>query len=368
MTNLSLDNAEEVRDFLFTIIESMPHGILLADSHGTIITVNQQAAQLLNLAGSALQQHCCWDVIRHNLGLTSQEIEHLQKQGSSLVCRTKGSGDGGADHRFISIARNELKSPFLHISGYFLVFEDISFLSLLRTRVDRKMRFDAMQDMAINMSQELKNPLGSLELYASILKRELEGDSANERITAQMLLAIRTMDHLLDNYVTFTCLPEPRFSAVHVDRWMEDICRQLQDLTVDGNIEILQNFRHHVETVPGDRELLRQLCFNIGINALESMKDGGCLRIQTRNLPSSPEHPEYLEVRFIDTGCGIAEERLGKIFDPIYTTKERGSGLGLAIVHYITEIHGGFVNVESRTGKGSTFIVLLPSELPANCQ
>ena len=212
----------------------------------------------------------------------------------------------------------------------------------------------------MNMNQELKNPLGSLELYLSILKRELAYDEEGIRIVQQMEKAIRSMDHLLNNYVTYAEPPASVVGMVAIRPWLLGCVEQLRLLDMGKEISIELAFDHLTEDIPGDAALLDQLVMNIGINAIENMEMNGRLRIETRTVKASADSPALFEVRFVDNGRGIDRENLPKVFDPLFTTKKQVSGLGLAIVHYIVMIHHGLVNLESQKDKGSTITVLLP--------
>jgi signal transduction histidine kinase len=202
--------------------------------------------------------------------------------------------------------------------------------------------------------------LGSLELSASVLKRELEGEPGNERLAAQMLRAVRTMDHLLDNYTTFVNLPAPSFSRIDIRQWLEETTSKLELLVQDEGIAFQRHYRHIDNFMEGDPDLLQQLSLNLGLNGLESMSTGGELRIETGTRALGSGYPDCLEVRFMDQGQGIAAAIQEKIFDPFFTTKDRAGGLGLAIVHHVVEIHGGLIEVSSRPGNGTVFTVLLP--------
>lgn len=362
LTRISFDKADHLREFLFTVIESLPNGILFADRDGHLQAVNQKACSLLGLTGRSFLHRSCWEIMRQNLRISPEELSQLKVPAGQIVCEVTGNGQDEGK-RCISISRNELKSPFLHITGFFLSFDDVTYPAMVATQMDRQKRLAAMQEMAVSMTQELKNPLGSLELYASLLKRELSDDPDNERVAEQMVRAVHSMNHLLDNYATFSSLPGPRLAPVNIRHWLEQACGHLQLLDTDKEMAFTFKYNHAVEEIIGDAELLRQLALNIGLNCIESMENGGELVVKTRVLSSSGVHPGFLEVKFIDQGEGIAEENLKKIFDPFFTTRNRAKGLGLAIVHHIVEAHHGFVKVESRPGQGSTFTVLLPCEV-----
>jgi signal transduction histidine kinase len=355
---VTFETSEQLRDFFFAVIESLPGGILLADPEGNLLAVNRKAAELLGLDGASLQNRTCWSLLARRFGL-DQNHPALRLSGGRLLCEYRPAGPG-TDSLHVLISRNDLNSPFLHVSGFFLSLEDVTFPALLEAHLDRGRRFAAMQEMAEAMSQELKNPLGSLELYASILRRELAGDPDNERITGRMLGAVRTMNLLLDNFVTFSCLPVPEMQAVDLVGVLGKSMRILREIAGEHGIFIESEMGPEPLPVVGDPSLLEQLFLNIGMNAVESMGEGGTFGLTARTVPASREHGLLVEVRARDQGPGIAPENLGKVFDPFFSTKGRNRGLGLAISHYIAEVHGGVIKVENEQGQGATFLVLLP--------
>jgi len=270
-------------------------------------------------------------------------------------------GDG-AEKRCILISRNDLQSPFLHVAGFFLSLEDVTFPAMMEMHLDRSKRFAAMQQMAEAMSQELKNPLGSLELYASILKRELADDPDNERVASRMLGAVRTMHHLLDNFVTFSGFPLPRMQKLDMVAVLKKSMETLREMAEEHGILLESRIEAKQAYLLGDQALLGQLLLNLGLNAMESMPKGGTFSLGLRVLPPDREHGALVEVRVQDRGVGIAPEDLQKIFDPFFSTKGRNRGLGLAISHAIAEAHHGLIEVESEPGQGAAFRVLLPVE------
>lgn len=355
---MTFETSEQLRDFFFAVIESLPGGILLADPAGNLLAVNRRAAELLGLEGGSLQNRTCWSLLARRFGL-DEDVPALRSSGGRLLCEYRPAGPG-TDRRHVLVSRNDLASPFLHVSGFFLSLEDVTFPALMETHLDRGRRFAAMQEMAEAMSQELKNPLGSLELYASLLKRELAGDPDNEGIASRMLGAVRAMSHLLDNFVTFSSLPVPEMQALDLVGVLEKSMRTLREIAGGHGIFIENDAGREPLPVVGDPALLEQLFLNVGMNAVESMGEGGTFSLTTRMVPASREHGPLVEIRARDQGPGIAPEDLGRVFDPFFSTKGRNRGLGLAISHHIAEVHRGLVKVESEPGQGTTIRVLLP--------
>ncbi len=359
MGKFSLDTPDHLREFFFAIIESLPSGILLADRQGNLLAVNQKASRLLGLAGSSIQDKNCWALLRQKF-LLGDEAEALLAPGGRLLCESLPAESGG-EKRHILISRNDLASPFLHVSGFFLSLEDVTFPTLLEGHLLRGRRFAAMREMAEAMSQELKNPLGSLELYASILSRELAEDPDNERIAARMLGAVRTMNHLLNNFVTFSGQPRPELRGIELGALLKKSMQSLREMATEHGIFIESRLGEDPAPVVGDPALLEQLFVNIGLNAVESMVAGGVLAVSLKAVRAGKEHGPLFEVRLRDNGSGIPPEHLEKIFDPFFSTKGGRRGLGLAISHYIAEVHNGLIEVESKPGCGATFRVLLPA-------
>jgi signal transduction histidine kinase len=360
MAQADFDTREHLREFFFAMIESLPGGILLADRQGNLLALNQKASHFLGLVGCSLQNKTCWGLLSQKFNLT-HELAALGLSGGRLLCEMPASAEG-TEKRCILISRNDLQSPFLHVAGFFLSMEDVTFPALMEMHLDRRKRFAAMQEMAEAISQELNNPLGSLELYASILKRELAADPDNQRVAARMLGAVRTMHHLLDNFVTFSRFPLLQLKALDMVAVLEKSMETLREIAgehgifVENRIESDQVFLH------GDQALMAQLLLNLGLNAMESMPTGGTLFLGLKTLPPDREHGALVEIRVQDQGEGIAQEDLEKIFAPFYSTKGGNRGLGLAISHAIVEAHRGLIEVESEPGRGSTFRVLLPAE------
>ncbi|MDO8786200.1 MAG: ATP-binding protein, partial [Syntrophales bacterium] len=123
-------------------------------------------------------------------------------------------------------------------------------------------------------------------------------------------------------------------------------------------IEVVRKLSDQYPPILGNKIQIRQLIWNLVLNAVQSMSDGGVLTVEVgKALLAGREH---LEIRITDSGCGLGEEDREKIFEPFYTTKERGTGLGLAIVNRIIGNYAGKIRIESNPGRGTTFIVCLP--------
>ncbi|MDF1614658.1 two-component system sensor histidine kinase NtrB [Desulfurivibrio dismutans] len=362
MSQLQFDKADQLREFFFAMLESIPGGLLLADRQGRLLAANRQAAVMLGVAGVSIAGRSCWELLGRALALEESALEPLRRAGGRLLAEQEDDR-GSSGPRYLLIARNELQSPFFDVGGFFLSLEDVTYPAMVEDHLHRRKRFAAIKDLAVSLSQELRNPLGGLELYASMLERDLGDDPDYRRITGQMLAAIRTMNHLLDNVLTFAAQPRPEKKIMAVKPWLEKVLAALVPLGETSGVRFTANYGHRREEISGDPAMLEQMMLNLGLNALESMPRGGEVELVTRSLPGSRHSPPLLEIRWIDRGRGIAAEERDKIFDPFFSTKDGGKGLGLAIVHHIVESHEGFIRVDSVPGRGSVFKVFLPENV-----
>jgi signal transduction histidine kinase len=230
-------------------------------------------------------------------------------------------------------------------------------------RSHRKDRLVAMGEMAVKIAHEVRNPLGSIELFATSLQASLEGQPDLQILAERISSGVKSIDAIISNMLQFIRSGEVRqFEPFDIYEVLDDALFFTDHLADTQNgIDIKLTYHHGPLFVKGDIELMKQVCLNIILNAIQSMPDGGELHITTdRIFRSGNIQPAWVEIRMADDGVGISESQISRIFDPFFTTKEKGTGLGLSIVHNIVEMHGGYIDVESRPGDGTVFSIGLP--------
>ncbi len=211
--------------------------------------------------------------------------------------------------------------------------------------------------LAAGVAHELNNPLGGILLYSNLLLESTPGaDPRHEnmaRIAAQATRARDIVRGLLD----FARESPAEVTELDLNQLVRDTLKLLERQT--QAMQVRCELSTAELPVRGDPGRLQQVLVNIVVNALDAMKDGGCLTVRT----GYSEKPGFCRVAISDTGCGIRKDQLPHIFEPFYTTKEvgRGVGLGLAISYGIVRQHGGDIEVQSQTGVGTTFRVMLPA-------
>ncbi len=223
----------------------------------------------------------------------------------------------------------------------------------------RSEKLSAIGQLASGVGHELRNPLGAIKNAIYFIRRKIARTELPtvepkvmefiDIIDGEVDAANKVITDLLD----FSRVVKPAVSPARIDSIIEDA---LSHAPFPENIKLVKGMGRELPMVMVDADQIRQVFINIIINAKQAMPDGGRFEIQTGS------NKDFVEVKFIDSGCGIPKSVRNKIFDPLFTTKAKGIGLGLAVCKSILERHGGDIQVESEEGKGATFTVCLPTK------
>jgi signal transduction histidine kinase len=210
------------------------------------------------------------------------------------------------------------------------------------------------------IAHEIRNPLNYINLTLDHLRAKFapEDEAKKEdfdKLTAQLKTEVARINRQISDFLSYSRPTEAHLQPTNVRKVIEDSLRLVEAQAEDQNIKISVIERENVPQISGDAEFLRSVFSNLFINAVQAMEaNGGNLQVMI--LPDE----DFVKVEVTDTGSGISEEDLGKIFEPYFSTKETGTGLGLAIVKKILDIHGAIVDVESKINEGTKFTVKLP--------
>ena len=228
---------------------------------------------------------------------------------------------------------------------------------------ERAKRLMAMGQMAASLAHEIRNPLGSMELYCTILKKDLDQLPNAKTLVEQIHAGIRRLDRIISNCLQFSSNLTPKKKQqtsfrVEADEVLGMAEGRAQNKNV--SISFTEKGEHPFDIDP---YLVGQALLNVLFNAIDAASDGTCREPQVC-IESDCGASEYWMLRVWDSGDGISDEEVEQIFDPFYTTKNDGTGLGLAIVHSIVCGHGGQVRVVSNKEAGTTFEMKFPNQLP----
>jgi two-component system NtrC family sensor kinase len=224
--------------------------------------------------------------------------------------------------------------------------------------VGRSERLAMIGQLAAGVAHEINNPLGSIIIFSHLLLEEPEiKDLAREYLEKIVKESMRCKD-IVKGLLDFARQTEPEVRLADINEVLKSTLCLVEKQTLFQNIQITTRNNPDLPLVEIDTTQVQQVFMNIIINAAEAMEGQGELLTTTRLSQDN----RFVEVEFTDSGCGISQGNLKRLFEPFYTTKEvgHGTGLGLAISYGIIEKHQGSIKVRSVPGKGTTFIIQLP--------
>jgi signal transduction histidine kinase len=236
-----------------------------------------------------------------------------------------------------------------------------------KERLVQTERVAAWRELARRLAHELKNPLFPLQLTVEnlIRAREHSREMFEEifRESSQTLLAeISNLKGIINRFSEFSKMPQPQLQHVQVNEIVEAVARLFQaQFQAKGReaIHCEMQLDRRLELIAADPELVHRALSNLVLNAMDAMPNGGTLTLRTRRDDGK------VAIEVCDTGSGLTREECERIFTPYYTSKQHGTGLGLAIVQSVVSDHGGRISVQSEPGKGTTFVIELPSNVDA---
>jgi PAS domain S-box-containing protein len=327
------------------ILQSVPSGVVGFDREGNITKMNSAAEHILGMKESdvLMKKHRevfnspIADLIEKKETVERGEISYLTESGKRI---------------WLGLNLSPLRDSSENDIGRLLVFTDITELKAFQSQKDLRDRLSTLGEMSAGIAHELRNPLAVISGYTKMLSRKAE-DSLKPSVEA-ISKEVMVMDRIITDFLSFAKPTDPMSTEVDLKDLIEDA---LSSLNISEGLQVFLNFGN-LPRIRADEVLLRQAFTNLLQNAVDSMPDGGDLRI-------SGFMDEDICITITDKGHGIPENIKDKIFLPFYSTKERGTGLGLAIVHKIVVSHGGEIRVDTAED-GTAFTVRFPGKLIAS--
>lgn len=338
------------------ILEHMSSGILVADSEGRILTANPTAEQILGVDRD--------DVV----GLSVEAaFDPLMPEFAREVLAALQNGQGKLRHEIaikrhngsllpLGLSTSILKDALGSTSGVIAVFQDLTEVHEMEERMRRADRLAAIGELSAGIAHEIRNPLASISGSIEMLSNELELTGDDKRLMELVMKESDRLNKIINDFLEFARLKPPRPKELRLEKCLEEVRMLLANSpSVKPGIEIVSRRVDGDMAVQFDEEQLKQVMFNLAINACEAMRGSGRLLIETSRTSAGEAR-----IAFADEGPGICEEARVRMFEPFFTTKEGGTGLGLAIANRIVEAHGGRIEAGNRTEGGAEFAVVIP--------
>ena len=228
----------------------------------------------------------------------------------------------------------------------------------------------SLGELTLGVVHEMNNPLTVIQGYVDLLLKKFnKNEKPTQEVNKEYKKYLQTVEHQIHqcreiaiDFLNFVRGSEGTKQSLDIKLMLEELVQMYRAHSLANSVEMKVLCDPDIPELDLNVGLIRQVFVNLIVNALHAMPSGGKLQVHIRR------HPKGVEVCFQDSGLGISQENLDKIFDTFFTTKDggKGSGLGLSISKKIVERHGGKISVTSQLGKGTTFALFFPSQIPAN--
>ena len=398
-----MEELDSLSRYLNDILARMHSGVVAVDDRGRVTSFNDAAERVLGVTADEV------------LGETTVDAAFRNADGSvSPLMLTLATGEPihGVEREVVTSTGQRLcvtssVSPIRSAGGRLVgaveIFSDLTEVRELQERLDRADKLAALGQMTAQVAHEIRNPLNSIEGFASLLVRDLEPDDSRRRFAGHIVTSSRSLSQIVTNMLDFSqpFIVQARPMSLHavIGEALDFAAEEARHLGCDP-LEIETHLDADADDVEADPDLVRQALLNLLTNALQAMPGGGRLRLSARRVEGrgvgregqvssvkcpvkstegqapldaesstghwtldtghSSSRSGWVELRVEDTGPGIPEEIRDKVLDPFFTTRSRGTGLGLAIVQKIARRHGGRLDIESDADRGTAAVMALP--------
>lgn len=357
IVDLLQSQANEVQ-MLESVLESIQDGVILTDERLTVHYANSHCRTLVPMAR-----------LRSYEGQSLAKIMEDEQVLSFIMNALKGK-ETEEDNEFTFQKGNKVQtvaiSVFRHVmteqkkrSSYVIVLSDVTEHNANEARLRRSENLASMTTMAAGVAHEIKNPLAAMQIHLQLLrkaftrKQSLTGEDA-QRYLDVLEEEISRLNSIVVDFLFAVRPMDTRLRLGQLNRVLDEICDFVEPELNEHSVRLIRDFSTSLPRLEVDDHLIKQALLNVIKNAMNAMEGGGKLTLRT-----------YLDgnqvlLTITDTGIGMDEQTLQKIFEPYFTTKATGTGLGLTVVYKIMKEHKGDVTVQSRLGEGSQFTFSFP--------
>ncbi|HVP56884.1 MAG TPA: ATP-binding protein [bacterium] len=355
----ALKRQRETLSYLESILAAIPSGVVVVDTNGRVVLFNQSAEALTGYTADEAKGASYAKTVGSGVAQKLTPLYTLAT-GAWIINQEKVLKTKSGDMVPVNFSTSLILDSTGRITGAIEVLTDLSRMKLLEEEVARARTLATIGQVAAEVAHEVRNPLGGIKGFASLLERDLEGDPRLLAIVEKILEGIEALEQIVGDLLEAG--KPATLDLEHVDL-AKELRRLVEifDMAAKGEGKRIK-FEVVLSEEPFfcrvDKIRFNQAIMNLLRNAADAVGDSGEVTVRATSLLKPVR--EYLSIEVADTGPGVPDEVLGKIFSPFYTTKSDGTGLGLATVRRIAALHGGEVRYQKAESGGGAFIVEIP--------
>jgi two-component system, NtrC family, sensor histidine kinase PilS len=341
------------------IVQSVASGLLTFDRRGTVTSVNR-TAEVLCARPEVELRGARWETLFPGAPPFASVWEGLEGGGARLARSETDLARPDGSRLPVGMGLSFLRRG----RGTICSFQDLTDIKRMEEQVRQADRLAAIGRLAAGLAHEIRNPIGSIRGSVEVMRESLDLQGDDRRLMDIVLRESDRLDAIIRDFLQFSRPPHLVRVPTDLSAMLDEILLMLSNQggvqgTDPPRLQIRRDMAEPTVKADVDPAQMRQALWNLCLNAVEAMPQGGELRVGVQTVSSESGRPQ-MEITVEDTGVGITAAELTQVFEPFFTTKPQGTGLGLAIAHRIVEDHGGKIQVQSEPWRGSRFTISLP--------
>jgi len=348
---------ERLKEFNENIVESISVGVLAVDLADRVESWNSQMEVMYATPRAQALGRALTDIFP--AAFVEEYYRVRQSPGIHNFYKFRISTPSG-ESRIANIAIAPLVTRHFEVVGRIIIVDDISERLELESQLSQAEKMSSIGLLAAGVAHEVNTPLAVISSYAQLLAKQLQGDDKSSAVLEKIAQQTFRASEIVNSLLNFSRTSGSEFQPVDLNKVVRDTLTLLEHQFKTGRVRVESELYSALPSIMGNGGKLQQVFLNLFLNAKEAMPNGGTLRVSTSN-------GDGVQVMVSDTGSGIAAEHIQRIYDPFFTTKNkpgegqrRGTGLGLSVSYGIIQEHAGKIQVNSRPGQGTTFVLEFP--------
>ena len=344
--------------FHFLTIESIRSGLITTDLSGKVHTANYYSGVLLEMSPNEIQEKQIGD-------LFFKEFQVWWQQVSQAICSESFrnefwmTADSGR-RKYLGFSISPLFNRTQESIGYVISFQDLTEIKRLQEQLYQQDRMSAIGRMAAAIAHEIRNPLASMHGAIQVLQKQSQWEEDNSRLMGIVLRESKRLNKIIEDFLAYAHPRPLQIAILELSELIMETISLLEMHPLCGQYHTIRfDPPSHGMHLQGDADMIRQVFWNLALNGLRAMPNGGVFQIYCTLC-----EPDSVQIEISDTGHGMNEEEKARIFEPFFSHSKGGLGIGMALVYSIVNLHKGNIQVESEENQGTKIILSFPRLQP----
>lgn len=361
---ISIISLREEKLFSESVIQSLNHGLIVADLKGNILKSNNAARQILQFYTSSLDGKNLKSLVgsTHGGKLMTINIDEADPREREFLLSTESG-----EEKVITFQTTARRGARGNQVGVIISLSDVTELRYVRKEMEKMNRLSTVAEIASAVAHEVRNPLAGIKIMAQSIEEDSGENDQQLECSRRIIRQVDRLNELLTEFFSYARPVEPKKRPISLKTILAETRPLISNRLMNNSINLIENIAPKLPEIIADPNQMQQVFLNLMLNSTDAIRQNGTIEINSRYLtgnslgafkrryPGLLKGKKYVFVSFSDNGTGMPAEVADKAFEPFFTTKNTGTGLGLSIVYRTLLENDAAITLESKQGKGTTF-------------